>query len=106
MISQSLFLDLGVCSAIVQRSRSKEEMLQFIKPYVFVMHRPSRFGFYLSNSLQHIITVSCCQEPAYSVRITCRQLPGGFPPWVMEMILPKGWAVVNSHDEFDTFWLY
>ena len=100
MISQSLYQTLSMCFEIVRPtdSRLKDEVSQFIKPYVLIIHRPSGRGFYLDRDYRHILDVANCQEPKNPVEATRRHLGacGNMPAWVM----------AEKSEEFDTFWLY
>lgn len=107
MISQSLFLELGfrVGMSCDCPDELRDEMAQFVRPHVLVIHHPSSRGFYLSIDLRHIISVCCCRIPENPAKIALGCLPRGssLPPWVMET---RGTCIVNDYSEFDSFWLY
>ncbi len=99
MISQSLFLELGRRASTSQPwPGNREEMAQFIKPYVLVIHQPSGRGFYLNRGYWHIIDVDRCQEPTNPAETERHHLcpSTNHPAWVESI----------DYEEFDTFWLY
>ena len=106
MITQSLYLDLQVmASAFLAERRDvfvDDELKKFIKPYILVIHRPSRRGFYIGGSFRCILSVSDCKDPKSPVKMVRQYLPKGYtcPVWVDRT------NVEYQVEEFDTFWLY
>ena len=96
MISQSLYRDL---CGFVPPHRWSDELRNFVRPYVLIIHQPSGRGFYLDRDCRHIIDVANCQEPANSARVTRHQL-------VVTYSNMPAWAMNEKSEEFDTFWLY
>lgn len=104
MISQSLYYALCMASSVATRHFHKiqEEWLRFYKPYVLVIHLPTRCGFYLDREYRHIIDVTCCREPENPVEVERNHLcaSSNLPAWIGEV------GIGYPSDQFDTFWLY
>lgn len=112
MISQSLYRALCLLAnaihpvTTVRRIIKKvgcpiieEELKQFVHPFILIIHRPTKQGFYLDQYLKHIIDVTNCQEPKNPVKTTREHL--------CKSPNPPGWVrMIYKSDEFDTFWLY
>ena len=82
MISQSLFLELGFRASVTRDcpDNIRDEMFQFVRPHVLVIHRPSGVGFYLSINMQYIITVNSCKAPENPAKVAHGRFPGGVNP--------------------------
>lgn len=105
MISQSLYCSL--CDSIQPADIviiDTDELQQFLKPYVLVIHKPSGRGFYLDRQYRHIVDISNCQEPKNPTEVGRQHLTAGsnLPAWVK---IEKVKGLVHC-DNFDTFWLY
>jgi hypothetical protein len=112
MISQSLYQVLCECinfaiggdysipglSLPPDESNLADEVKQFVKPYVLIIHRPSGHGFYLNREYRHILDVLNCQEPTNPVEVARHYL-------CASPNLPF-WKQTECSKEFDTFWLY
>lgn len=111
MITQSLYLELQELlladlsnHGVPLSEMVTEEQKGFIKPYMLIIHRPTKRGFYLDKDYRHIISVSNCQEPKAPIRGMGKYLGASpnLPAWV-EKERVKGLTHCNN---FDTFWLY
>jgi len=80
-----------------------DELQQFAKPYVLVIHKPSGRGFYLNRQYHHIVDVSNCQEPENPTEVSRDQLPGcgDLPSWVCQEL-----SCTDDYRCYDSFWLY
>lgn len=74
------------------------ELPGFLHPYVLVIHRPTKHGFYLDRNYRHIIDICNCKEPKDFIEVTRDYLcaSSSLPEWVSE----------KKAEDFDTFWLY
>ncbi len=95
MITQPLYFEL--CEDWVKPIVSNE-LKSFLTPYVLVIHRPSRRGFYLDREYRHIIDVSRCSAPEGSSEVEEHHLSAcdNIPLWVL----------AEKSKEFTTYWLY
>ncbi len=103
MITQSFYLDLQVMATAFLAERRDvfvdEEVRSFLRPCVFIIHRPSKQGFYLDQHHKHIIDVKDCQEPKDPVEVKREHL--------CKSPNPPGWVrMLFQSDEFDTFRLF
>ncbi len=98
MISQSLFLRLSSCR-IEDREWVERNIREFgstLQPYVLVMNKVTKCGYYLDKQYRHIVDVEECEEPPTA---TGNPISRGLK------CAPKG--VVSLHyTVWDTFWLY
>ena len=96
MILQSLYHEL--CAPLDSKNLEECEMRSFLVPYVLVIHRPSRRGFYLDREYRHIIDVSKAIAPVEVTEFeenhlcACSNIPQ--------------WALAERSEEFTTYWLY
>ncbi len=110
MISQSAYF--AMCKYIASANKNESvhfptptlELLQFTKPHVLIIHRPTRRGFYLDQQYRHIVDVKNCQEPKNPTKVARHHLcPSNGPPVWVKLEKIKGLTYCNN---FDSFWLY
>lgn len=79
MITQKTFEKIqNVCFADI--CATDEDIASIISPKLFVLHNPSKQGFYIDRLGKMILSVSECVEPEYIARIS-RLYPSECPYW-------------------------
>ncbi len=109
MTSQSFYHTLQDCIGFAlneSRLECTDEVSQFIKPYVLVIHHPSGRGFYLDRQYRHIVNVKNCQEPKNPVEVARHHLcvSSDLPDWASTV--EDGISRIVHFSNFDSFWLY